>query len=312
MTDKIQKIADRLLIKDAAAQHRAATRYGAFCVFFVCFFIFFCTTNLWVPYTNKASSTQIGTKVSTSQSVSLILEEWSYNPNKAFMQVLFQVEYTSDTGYSSNLKFTPKLYYRTGTDNTAVEVDTCKVAYSDEDYVVVTISDLPSNWAALSLHMSDNMNDIQAAEQGNPNAATEVIQPQTSSATIEQSEGVFYASTDSVQNNTTLKEETPDVYSVECLQKSLVTLQSQVKAANDQISKNDETIDSVQKDIDTLRSNQSFETDDEQQQSDSRIANRQEVINNLNKQNSDLQEQVAKLQEKIEKKVALLASKKTS
>ncbi len=312
MTDKFQKIADRLLVKDAAAQHRVATRYGAFCVLFVCFFIFFCTTNLWVPYTNRASSTPIGTKVSTSQSVSLVLEDWSYNPNKAFMQVLFHIEFTSDTGYTSNLKYTPSLFYRTSTDNTAVEVESCKVAYSDEDYVVVTISALPSNWAALSLHMSDNMNDIQAAEQGNPNAASEVIQPQTSSTTTEQSEGIFYASPDSVHNNTTLKEETPDVYSSECLQKSLLTLQSQVKAANEQISKNNATISSVQKDIDTLRSNQSFETDDEQQKSDSRIASRQEVINNLNKQNSDLQEQVAKLQEKIEKKVFQLASKKSS
>ena len=274
-----------------SSDHQMHT-YRTFLVMLLCVFGFFFTTKFWVPDTSNITSTAFGTSIHTSDSISLVLEDWRYNPDSNYMEAVFQVVQNGYL-YSSSLQFRTELY----SDNSQTTPLSCAVVYSDDDTLIVQMHDLPKGWKILSLRIGDNISSLKSAETGDlTSSAANVLD-----ASQDDTPAHFNADVRTVQMDTTLAPKTEMEYAVEAISRNIASQNEQIETYQKQISQNTQTIKGLQNDIASIQKEQAYQTSSELQGSNASIQNKQTQIQSLEDKNESFEEDIEACQGKIDK-----------
>lgn len=295
-TEKKIKTKDKEKIKKRRQVRSRKKANTTFCAVFVILMAVFCTSKFWMPDTSKTYTSAYGAKQASSQSIVMTLKKWEVNPNTNYMEAAFDVQ-TQDTDVvlDQDLQFTPVLYSFDRSGNKDAQL-TCKIAYKDNDTLVVQMPDVPSDWQVLGLAVRDNsdtLKSIQAAS--NPKDSTDWFGQSS------DDHAVFYCDNRAAHYNTTLKAATTKDYAVDAIEAEIATAQGKIADCNTQIKRNKEAAASLQKAIDKIKNEQAYETDSELENSKSVLQTKQSQVQALSDSNKDVQSKIALYQKKIAK-----------
>lgn len=295
-TEKKIKTKDKEKIKKRKQVRSRKKANTTFCAVFVILMAVFCTSKFWMPDTSKTYTSAYGAKQASSQSIVMTLKKWEVNPNTNYMEAAFDVQ-TQDTDVvlDQDLQFTPVLYSFDRSGNKDAQL-TCKIAYKDNDTLVVQMPDVPADWQVLGLAVRDNSDtlmSIQAAS--NPKDNTDWFGQSS------DDHAVFYCDNRAAHYNTTLKAATTKDYAVDAIETEIATAQGKIADCNTQIKRNKEAAASLQKAIDKIKNEQAYETDSELENSKSVLQTKQSQVQALSDSSKDVQSKIALYQKKIAK-----------
>lgn len=295
-TKKKIKTKDKEKIKKRKQIRSRKKANTTFCAVFLVLMAVFCTSKFWMPDTSKTYSSAYGAKQASSQSIVMTLKKWEVNPITNYMEAAFDVQpQDTDVVLDQDLQFTPVLYSFDRGGNKDAQL-TCKIAYKDNDTLVIQMPDVPSDWQVLGLAVRDNsdtLKSIQAAS--NPNDNTGWFGQSS------DEHAVFYCDSRAAHYNTTLKAATTKDYAVDAIEAEIATTQGKIADFNTQIKRNQEAAASLQKAVDKIKNEQAYETESELEDSKSVLQTKQSQIQSLSDSNKDLQQKIALYQKKIAK-----------
>lgn len=294
-TEKKIKTKDEKIKKRRQVRSRKKAN-TTFCAVFLALMVVFCTSKFWMPDTSKTYSSAYGAKQASSQSIVMTLKKWEVNPNTNYMEAAFDVQpQDTDVVLDQDLQFTPVLYSFDRSGNKDAQL-TCKIAYKDNDTLVIQMPDVPSDWQVIGLAVRDNsdtLKSIQAAS--NPHDNTDWFGQSS------DEHAVFYCDSRAAHYNTTLKSATTKDYAVDAIEAEIANAQSKIADCNTQIKRNQEAAASLQKAVDKIKNEQAYETDSELENSKTVLQTKQSQIQALSDSNKDVQKKIALYQKKIAK-----------
>lgn len=279
--------------KQRAAQDRQIKLYRIFLVVFIALLLLFCTSKLWLPEDTKITNTMFGTKHSTSDAISLVLNDWQYNPTSNYMEAAFDVQQKNYI-YSNSLRFTAELY----SDNSQRTPLDCKVAYSDEDTLILQIRDLPPGWEILSLRIGDNSLELKTAATGDLNASSS---SNPFAAQADKTPAHFNCDVRAVKMNTSLSPKAELDYAVDSISNHIGQQNGQITAYRAQVAANLDTISMLENDIEGIKKEQPYQMDSELDDSNAMLQDKEKQIANLREKNQTYEESIADCKQKIQK-----------
>lgn len=275
--------------KGKAMRKASGKNYQTFIIVFVILFAVFMTSKLWMPDTSALDNTPCGTRAATSDNIDAGLHSWEYNPDKNYMEAVFNIE-EQQYVYSESLKYTLELY----SDNSQKTLLNCSVAYSDEDTLIVRMKDLPKGWKVLSLWISDNSDDVVKKADGQTSSAAPIFNLSSSKAN-------FRCDRRAVQMNTALSPKSEKDYAITSVLNLIAEKKQQIKTDQQGIQQNISTIGTLNQDIEKIQNEQSYETASEVAQSTTVIQDKENQIATLKKKNTDYQTDIGDCENKNQK-----------
>ncbi|MCH3972388.1 MAG: hypothetical protein LKE53_06470 [Oscillospiraceae bacterium] len=260
----------------------------------------FCTSKLWMPDTSAPVNSEIGTKISTSNAVSLTLKSWIYNPDTNYMEASFTIDtdnYTSRQG----LQFNTKLY----SDNSQTMPLNCTVAYNDTDSLIFQIRDLPPGWKILSLRVGDSTQNLSNANIGtaivDSSDSIDISSDKTISSNTNQTPAWFNCDARKVTINSALKPKDKMTYAMDSISLNIADEQKIISLLNAKTQQYKSTKNALESDIASIKKEEFYQTDSEIQESRNNIQDKESQIKNLDTNCTDSEKQIALCQEKISK-----------
>lgn len=256
--------------------------YRVFLFIFLCLFLVFFSSKLWLPSDAKIQHTAAGSERNVTASLSLTLNSWQYNPSAQYMEISYTIHGADET---QDYKFIPTAHTNV---NKAVALNTV-VAYCSNDLLTLQIKNVPTKWQVISLWIKGK--DMMAGDG--------ISDSSTSDDTLQGAN--FFCDVRKVTINEHLVPQSALNYALKSIYKEITDVKTDITEINKKISMANTQINQLQFDISSLKANQKYQTDEEIQRSNSSIQNKTTQIDHLKNEIIDDQTKIKNDQEKLKK-----------
>lgn len=284
-------------IRLTAKNNKSFFYYVTFSLIILMYIIFF-NIKSFLPDDAPIFNTDFGKQVELG-STKLSIKNWEYNENKNFMEV--QLNY-ADSGDSmvTNLNFTAKAKSDISKNLTV------KTILNTDNTYIIHIENVPQNYGAIALKVSENSSSNVDTEDVNINdfnldEVNTDSNNDSNNGEIANNSVTLYSDYRKVKINNNLTTETQKKYLATITDDNIDNIKNDIKDIDKKIKSNDNLIKMANKKIDSLKGQLKYEIDSEQETTNQEINSYNSKINQLNQQNDDLKQTKSLMKEKIGK-----------
>ena len=285
--------------KTSVKNNKSMFYYISFVFIIIMYFIFF-NANSILPDNSTVMNSTLGKEVNAG-STKISINRWEYDENKKFMEI--ELSYKDSGDYiSTKLEFSAKAKV-----NVKKKLNV-KTMLNTDDIYIVRIENIPENYEAVALKVSQDSNlntdinidtshittdDFSSSTVSN-NLSNDINESITNNATL-------YCDYRKVKINNNIKEETQKYYLINITKTEISNINKDVITINNKVKSNENLIVMANEKINSLNSQYKYEIKEEQNNTNQKINSYKAKIADNQRQNANLQLTKSSLIEKIDK-----------
>lgn len=249
-----------------AKKKRGTLMFPIFLCVFVGGYLFFFTSNFWMPNHGSAKrETSLGTEITWNDRKVKVLR-WEYSEEQKMMEVELSI---------SNDKFDRVNTYKFSAKTSDGKILSVDPVIEDADWVIVRIKDVPKRFSEISLRMEipDNADAGMAK---------------------------MYTNTKAVSRVTTIEDKSKNGYLAARYRAEVADYREQIETLSQKISDNEDEMVSIQLEIRKMEDEKEYQTEEEISQTDSKISQAESNISSLEGKNEELEKQITEYSDRID------------
>ena len=290
--------------KTSVKNNKSMFYYISFVFIIIMYFIFF-NANSILPDNSTVMNSSLGKEVNAG-STKLSINRWEYDENKKFMEI--ELSYKDSGDYiEAKLNFAAK-----------AKVDikkklNVKTMLNTENIYIVRIENIPENYEAIALKVSQNSSSNSDVNIDTSHITTDDFSSSTVSnnlsndnnEAITNNSTTLYCDYRKVKINNNIKEETQKYYLINITKTEISNINKDVITINNRVKSNENLINMANEKINSLNSQYKYENKyeikEEQTNTNQKINSYKAKIADNQHQNANLQLTKSSLIEKIDK-----------
>ncbi|HEY8890175.1 MAG TPA: hypothetical protein VIM70_07945 [Clostridium sp.] len=273
--------------------------YISFIIIIIMYFIFF-NANSILPDNSTVMNSSLGKEVNAG-STKLSINRWEHNKDKNFMEV--ELSYKDSGDYiATKLNFSAKAKVNVK-QKLAV-----KTILNTDDIYIVRIENIPENYEAIALKVSQNSSSNSNVSIDPSNITTDDFNSNTADESasndnnvIKNNSTTIYCDYRKVKINNNLKSETQNDYIINITKSEISNINKEIVSINNNIKNNENLINMANEKITSLNSQYKYEIQEEQTNTNQKINSYKSKIVDSEQQNATLKITKSSLIEKINK-----------
>jgi len=286
--------------KISVKNNKSMFYYFSFVFIIIMYFIFF-NANSILPDNSTVMNSSLDKEVYAG-STKLSINRWEYDENKKFMEI--ELSYKDSGDYiATKLEFSAK-----------AKVDVkkklnVKTMLNTDNIYIVRIENIPENYEAIALKVSQNSNSNSDINIDTSHITTDDFSSSTvannlsndNDDAITNNSITLYCDYRKVKINNNIKEETKKYYLINITKTEISNINKDVITINNKMKSNENLIIMANEKINSLNSQYKYEIKEEQNNTDQKINSYKSKIADNQQQNINLQSTKSSLIEKIKK-----------